>query len=91
MSQTVTVTLSPQVLSELEPLAAETHESLETIVNEAVAEYLRLWKKRKRREQLAREYEALAAMWQELADDIADEKWLRAENEALLKFEKSLN
>ena len=91
MSQTVTVTLSPQVLSELEPLAAETHESLEAIVNEAVAEYLRLWKKRKRREQLAREYEALAAMWQELADDIADEKWLTAENEALLKFEKSLN
>ena len=70
---------------------AETHESLEAIVNEAVAEYLRLWKKRKRRDQLAAEYEELAAIWKELAEDIADEKWLPAENEALIKFEKSLN
>lgn len=90
MSQT-TVALSPQVLSELEPLAAETHESIEAIVNEAIAEYLRLWKKRRRREQLAQEYEELAAMWKELAEDIAEEKWLPVENEALLKFEKSLN
>ncbi|MBM4424834.1 MAG: hypothetical protein FJ030_15845 [Chloroflexi bacterium] len=91
MPETTTVTLSPQVLSELEPVVAETRESVEAIVNEAIVEYLRLWKKRKRREQLAREYEALASLWQELSEDIASEKWLTPENEALVIFEKSLN
>ena len=89
MSET-TITLSPQVLSELEPLAAETHESVEAIVNAAITEYLRLWKKRQRHELLAKQYEELAAMWKDLTEDVADEKLLSAENEALLKFEKSL-
>ena len=91
MSQTKRVTLSPQILSELEPIIAETHENIEAIVNVAMAEYLRLWKKRKSREQLAKQYEELAAMWNELAEDVADEKWLPVENEALSKFEKALD
>jgi hypothetical protein len=43
------------------------------------------------REQLAREYEELAVAWEELAHDIADEKWLPVENEALLHFENSFD
>ena len=89
MSQ-LTVTLSPKAISELESVAAETHESIESLVNTAVAEYARLWKKRKAHEQLARQYEELAALWAELAGDLADEKWLPVENEALLQFEKRL-
>ena len=96
MSQTKRITLSPQILSDLEPVIAETHENVEAIVNSAMAEYLRLWKKRKLREQLAKQnlakqYEELAAMWNELAEDVADEKWLPVENEALSKFEKALD
>lgn len=83
MLKTVAVTLSPENVAELEPLAAETHESFETIVNDALAEYVRLWERRKMREQLARQYEELAAMWDELAEDLASEKWLPVENEAL--------
>lgn len=90
MSEMIKVTLSSQILSELEPIATETHKSVETIVNEAIVEYLRLWQKRKLRVQLAKEYEDLALMWNELIEDLADEKWLPIENEALLQFEKGL-
>ncbi len=90
MSETLTITLSPKVLAELEPIRAETHESLELLVNAAITEYLRLWKKRKLRELLAKQYEELAAMWNELAEDLAEERWLAIENEVLMKLEKSL-
>ncbi len=90
MSETLTITLSPKVLAELEPIRAETHESLELLVNAAITEYLRLWKKRKLRELLAKQYEELAAMWNELAEDLAEERWLAVENESLMKLEKSL-
>ena len=53
-------------------------------------EYLRLMQKRKLREQRAKQYAELAAMWHELVEDIADEKWLSVENESLYKFEKRL-
>ena len=42
------------------------------------------------RELLAKQYDELAAMWNELAEDPAEERWLAVENEALMKFEKSL-
>lgn len=90
MPETLTITLSPKVLADLEPIRAETHESLELIVNAAIAEYLRLWKKHKLREFLAKQYDELAVMWNELAEDLAEERWLSVENEALLKLEKSL-
>ena len=77
-------------MAELEPIRAETHESLELLVNAAITEYLRLWKKRKLRELLAKQYEELAAMWNELAEDLAEERWLAVENESLMKLEKSL-
>lgn len=90
MSEPVTVTLSPEILSNLEPVVAETRESIETIVNGAVAEYLRQWERRRMREQLVVQYDELAAMWDELAEDLADERWLPVENEALLQFEREL-
>ena len=90
MPETLTITLSPKVLADLEPIRAETRESLELIVNAAITEYLRLWKKRKLRELLAKQYEELAAMWNELAEDLAEERWLAVENESLMKLEKSL-
>lgn len=90
MTQTMTVTLSAKIVSQLEPVAEESHESIEAIVNAAIGEYLRLWEKRKLREQLGRQYQELAAMWDELVEDLADEKWLPVENEALAQFEKTL-
>ena len=86
----VTVTLSPELAAELEPLAAETHATIESIVNTAVAEYLRLREKGRSREQLAEQYDELAAMRKELVGDLADGKWLHVENEALLQFAKTL-
>jgi len=91
MSQTAVVSLSPKTISELEPIAIETHESIQAIVDVAVTEYLRQWKKRKLREQLSKQYQELAMMWNEFSEDLASEKWLPVENEALLKFEKSLD
>jgi hypothetical protein len=41
--------------------------------------------------QLARDYQVLAEMWDELADDLAVEQWLILENEALLSVEKLFN
>lgn len=90
MSQPTTVELSPRVVAELEPIAAETHESIESLVNAAIAEYVRVLNRRRWRQQLATQYEELAAMWKELIEDIADEKWLAVENEALSKFEQTL-
>jgi len=90
MSQHTTVTLSPQIVADLEPVMAETHESVESIVNTALVAYLRQWEKRIARDQLAREYDTLAILWPELAEDLADDKWLAVENEALEHFEKAL-
>jgi len=82
--------MTPEILSDLEPVVAETRESIETIVNGAVAEYLRQRERRRMREQLVVQYDELAAMWDELAEDLADERWLPVENEALLQFEREL-
>jgi predicted transcriptional regulator len=90
MSEMLTINISPKVLSEIEPLQAETHQSVESIVNVAITEYLRQWKKRKLREQLAKQYDELTTMWDELAEDLAAERWLMVENEALLKIERTL-
>jgi glutathione S-transferase len=90
MSQNTVVSLSPQLLAELEPMLAETHASLETVVSAAVTAYLRQWEKRALREQLAREYDELAAMWPELEQDLGDGQWLVVENEALEHLEKAL-
>jgi hypothetical protein len=39
-------------------------------------------------EQLARDYDDLAALYAELATELADEMWLPVENEALLHTER---
>jgi len=78
MSQTLILTIDP----EIEAIASETQTTVDVVVHEAIATYLRVRAKLKLRQRLAQEYQALAAMWHELADDL-DERWLVVENEAL--------
>jgi hypothetical protein len=55
-------------------------------------EYLRFKAEKPRllQEQLARDYEELALLYDELAAELTDEVWLPLENEALLRSEKDL-
>jgi hypothetical protein len=41
-------------------------------------------------ERLQQDYQALAEMWPELKAELDDEKWMAVENEALAKFEQSV-
>jgi predicted transcriptional regulator len=91
VSETRTITLSPDIVAELEPLAAENHISLEAAVNIAIAEYLRQREHRPTDGQLAQQYDELAEIWRELAADMAGEQWLAVENEALSHFEEALD
>jgi len=42
-------------------------------------------------ERLARDYDELTALYDELAAELADEIWLPLENEALLRIEKDMD
>jgi len=75
MSQTLTLVVTP----EIEAIASETHTTVEAVIHEAIATYLRLREKLKLRERLTQEYQALAALWRELAEDLADDQWLTVE------------
>ena len=57
---------------------------------DALARYSQSMPSHQLREQLARDYDELAAMYEELAEELADEIWLPLENEALSRTE-SLN
>ena len=59
--------------------------SLDSFVREAVRSYIATGQRRKLQKQLAQDYDDLAAMYAELAD----EAWLPAENAALLQTEKA--
>lgn len=62
--------------------------NLDSFVREAVGAYIVADQRRRLQQQLAQEYDALAAMYSELADELADEVWLPAENAALLQTER---
>ena len=53
-------------------------------------EYSQTFPSNQLREQLAQDYDGLAAMYNELADELADEVWLPIENEALSRTERSV-
>jgi hypothetical protein len=86
MESTLTFTVRPEV----EQIANEQHISVEAVMNEAVTTYLQTYAERKLRERLQQDYQALAEMWPELKAELDDEKWLAVENEALAKFEQSI-
>lgn len=87
MENTLTFTVRPEV----EQIANEQHTSVEAVVNEAITTYLQTYAERKLRERLETDYRALAEAWPELSADLAHDQWLSVENEALDKFEKSLD
>lgn len=55
---------------------------------DALARYSQSMPSHQLREQLAQDYDDLAAMYDELADELADEVWLPLENEALSRTER---
>ncbi len=63
--------------------------NLDSFVQQAVRAYITAVRPRALQQQLARDYDALAVMYSELADELADETWLPAENAALLRTEQS--
>ncbi len=62
--------------------------NLDTFVRQAVRASIAAAHRRAQQPQLARDYDALAAMYSELANELADEAWLPAENAALLRVEQ---
>ena len=89
MAETIIIKLPEELEAELMPLLQQTHTSLNTFIYQAIRAYVTAQQNNQIREQLARDYDALAAMYDELAADLADEVWLPWENEALLRTEQS--
>jgi hypothetical protein len=87
MESTLTFTVRPEV----EQIASEQHISVEAVMNEAITTYLQTYAERKLRERLETDYRALSDVWPELSADLANDQWLPVENDALDKFEKSLD
>jgi len=88
MAETITVKLSEELGAELMPLLQQTHTDLNTFVYRAIRAYVTDLRSHQTEERLARDYDALAAMYDELAVELADEVWLPRENEALLHTEQ---
>ena len=84
-SDSATVRLSGDVVAEIESVWTGT--DLDSFVDQAVQAYVAALLRRKLQEQLARDYDELATFYPELAAELADEVWLSAENEALLRTE----
>ncbi len=85
-----TIIISERLTAEIQSIIDETHIPFEDFVHQALMAYLQAWKRRKLQTQLEQEYEDLAAMYDELAAELADETWLPLENETLLHFEQNL-
>jgi len=64
--------------------------NLDSFVRQAVRAYIAAARRRKLQQQLAKDYVALAAMYSELAAELADEVWLPVENAALLRTEQGI-
>jgi len=80
------VKLPGSLVTEIRALRPDAN--LDSLVREAVHTYIVADQRRRLQKQLAHDYDALAAMYAELADELADEVWLPAENAALLQTEK---
>ena len=64
--------------------------NLDSFVRQAVHAYIAAGRRRELQQQLVKDYDALAAMYSEVAAELSDEVWLPVENAALLQTEKGL-
>ena len=78
---TAVVELSSDIDAEIEQVRGDTE--LEGFVYQAVHAYVTTLRNQQVQEQLARDYDELAAIYPELAADLADDVWMPLENEAL--------
>jgi len=83
-----TVTLAQRIYEQAQTLPEESLLDLATYV-----EFLRFKAQKAQpvQERLARDYDELATLYDELAAELADEVWLPLENEALLRVEKDID
>jgi len=88
MPELITITLPGDLVAEVEPLLQQSDMDLDTFVRRIVQAHITALQQRRIQERLARDYDELAAMYDELATELADEVWLPLENEALLHTEK---
>lgn len=88
-SSPTVVELPDELVAEIEEVSNDT--GVETFVHQAVRAYVSLVRQRSREEQLAKDYDNLADLYDELAAALADEVWLPLENEALLHTERDAN
>lgn len=86
MTTTLTLTVDP----ELESIAAQQNTTVASVIQAALDVYLQTRHQRVLRERLQQDYQALTEMWPELKAELDDEKWMAVENEALAKFEQSI-
>ena len=79
------VRLPDYLVTEIELLRGD--RDMEDFVCQAVQAQIQAVHRHSLQEQLARDYDGLAALYDELAGELADETWLPLENEALLHTE----
>jgi len=81
MPELITITLPGDLVAEVEPLLQQSDMDLDTFVRRIVQAHITALQQRRIQERLARDYDELAAMYDELATELADEVWLPLENE----------
>lgn len=87
------LTASPKVIELPSDLVAQINTvlsdtSIENFVYQAIKTYTDTMRRRQEETQLAADYDQLAIIYDELAEELADEVWLPLENEALLRLEE---
>jgi hypothetical protein len=80
-ADTAVVELSSDIVAEIEQVRGDT--DLEGFVYQVVHAYVTTLHNQKAQEQLARDYDELAAIYPEIAAELADDVWAPLENEAL--------
>jgi hypothetical protein len=88
-ADSMVIKLPGDVVAEIETVRAGV--DVEAFVHQAIHSYVESLLEEKLPQRLDRDYDELAAMYAELASDLADELWLPSENGALLQTEKDAN
>ena len=94
-STTSRLTASPKMIELPSDLVAQINTvlsdmSLENFVYQAIKVYADTMRNHQEEAQLAADYDQLANIYDELAEELADETWLPLENEALLRTEEKV-
>jgi glycine cleavage system regulatory protein len=90
MSEAIAVTLPGRLVTEISPLLQQNDLDLETFVCRVLQTYVTMSRQHRIQVRLARDYDELATMYNELATELADEVWLPLENQALLHTERDM-